>query len=444
MQAALLPCFVGMPKSKKPAIGGRARRPAQQKPAANTRAGSPSKPEPAIGGDACPVPETLTDRYYLKSQSWVFFFTQASIKNALAAVLSLNKSNPFLLAGSHPLVEGERMRLTWKVPVSGKSVYGHFRKRAPKTLGPNGICKPSFFSVAPPATPTSPSAPADVCGKPGQNAAIGAGAAIGAEGYQPLPDELAGASFDGLRCWDVQAVKAALEEFGFVVLRGFIPERINKMALDESQAYFLGVLKSFQHGFSIDQGHSGFDEISKLPSFVWEKTPKKEVVVDFAPGGLGMLVDRNSLIVEGVGFGGQAEMKGVRRGWAVTKLRSGEPLADVVQPLAEAANRDWPGSIEVTFQPPAHYSPLAESQKWGVFSSRGYQPKLGLGKCTDAINFASAMGVMNAQLWMRNFLAELHCCLPTELCWQPDGVSCKAGVSFARAWRVMESRFHVI
>lgn len=84
-------------------------------------------------------------------------------------------------------------------------------------------------------------------------------------------------------------------------------------------------------------------------------------------------------------------------------------------------------NLEITFVDQISFTPLAESQKWGVSTSRGYQNKLGLGKCTDAVNFQDCAAVKAAQLWMRSFFASLHGCLPEELCWQPDGVSFKAG-----------------
>jgi hypothetical protein len=252
--------------------------------------------------------------------------------------------------------------------------------------------------------------------------------------YPSLPEELHGASFDAQRCWDIVMVRAALEEYGFVVLRGFVPERIAQPALAEATEYFLGVLRAFKHGYAIDKGVAGIDEVARLPSCVWENVAKKKKTITFAKGSLGMTVHPQTLEVVGLTPNGQASRLGVRPGWAVEKASNGRRgLTKVRQPLVAWLEAEQPAVSFVTFQPPANYSPLAVSQKWGVFTSKGYQPDLGLGKCTDAENFATSAGVMNAQLWMRNYLASLHDCMPTELCWKPDGVSFKAGISFRNA-----------
>jgi hypothetical protein len=83
----------------------------------------------------------------------------------------------------------------------------------------------------------------------------------------------------------------------------------------------------------------------------------------------------------------------------------------------------------MVFQKDVCWTPFALKQKWGVSTSRGYQPKLGLGKCTHPY-YVDSPASRDAQLYMRNFLANLHKCLPHELCWQPDGNSFKAGWSF--------------
>jgi hypothetical protein len=395
-------------------------------------------PQSAIGGNVA-----LTEKYVVKSQRWNLHFSKKTLKAGLQAILSLNKSNPFLAAGSDPVVDGTSLRLTWQMPVTGKSVYGHFRKRAGPTLGPNGSCRPLNFSPGHNTTLSMSPLPSDVEATTPPPAAIGADAAAtpkdsesaaASEGsYPPLPGEFTNASFDVTHGWDIRLVRAALEMRGFVVLRRFIPERIITRARGEATEYFLGVLKSFQHGFSIDKDDAGFDDVAKLPAFVWDNKVKSPKVICFGAGQLGIVVDHPSLQVTEVTPGGQAALLGVQPGWVVAKAREGQPLAAVRQPLAawiQQGQTKNPGNNEVTFQPPRNYTPFADSQKWSFFKSRGYQPLLGLGKCTDAIHFADAMGVMSAQLWMRNFLADLHECLPTELCWRPDGVSFKAGGVF--------------
>ena len=86
-----------------------------------------------------------------------------------------------------------------------------------------------------------------------------------------------------------------------------------------------------------------------------------------------------------------------------------------------------PEVMKITFQYMIGFSDFADRQKWGVATSRGWQQGLGMGKCTDAAYFRDCVGLRNTQMWMRNFLASLSNCMPDELCWQPDGASCKAG-----------------
>ena len=199
--------------------------------------------------------------------------------------------------------------------------------------------------------------------------------------------------------------------------------------MEEATQYFLGVLRSFHYGFGIDKGVAGFDALVDLPSFVWERKTRETVQMIFGPGPLGMIVDPRTNEVEELLPGGQAFRKGVGAGWVVENVVApaigGDSAPSNVCGRLAAIRESGEGA-GITFQPPTHYSDLAVSQKWGVFSSKGYQPKLGMGKCTDPINFANCHGVMDAQLWMRNILASLHGCLPSELCWQPDGVSLKA------------------
>ena len=258
-----------------------------------------------------------------------------------------------------------------------------------------------------------------------KTALVGTEKAVAGDPYPPLPDRFAGATFDGSRSWDVAAMQKALEDFGFLYLPEFIPESITNLAFDQATQYFLGVLRSFEHGLSINKGMEGFDELAGLPSCAWERKPRREVAKTFEAGPLGMTVEPSTSEVKELVPGGQAVSLGVQAGWVVKKVIVGsQPLAAFSKLLSEG---ELTKDTQITFRTPTHYSPLAVSQKWGVCTSRGYQPKLGLGKCTDSEHFAECPAVMNCQLWMRNLLATLHNCLPTQLCWQPDGVSFKAG-----------------
>jgi hypothetical protein len=278
--------------------------------------------------------------------------------------------------------------------------------------------------------------------------------------YLPLPDKFSTASFEAGRSGDFDAMRLALDRFGFVVLREFIPRGLSMQAFIEATTVFLDVMRSFRFGLSIDNGTKGFDELAKLPSAVWERRPSKEVALPFESGSPGMTLHVGTLEVQQLVPGGQASRKGVQLGWKVIQVESGndvckplhggskvcvdqrKSLAAMVHQGAFYKTKTIEGLVQegvflnitkITFKTPVDYTPLAASQKWGVSTSRGYQSKLGLGKSTDAVHFQKCPAVMNAQLWMRQPLAALHRVLPFDLCWQPDGVSFKAGdVSLSR------------
>jgi len=419
---------------KNPAIGGIQKPQRRFKVLKSAKATKQVAKKPA----KCQVAGTsnLTHKYSQRSQRWSLHFGPGTVKAALAALVTFNKKKPFLDPGSSPRVDGHIIHLVWRQAVTGKSLYGFFRKGLPKTLGPQGHCsalnfEPTFQYNDNRLSPTS-------TGHAATDAAIGAAkgeAGPSGGAYSPLPEEFAAASFGGKSmAWnDVSAMEKALEEHGFIILPGFVPEHITKQALEEATTYFLGVMKSFQHGFGIDKGMAGFDDLASLPGAVWEKQPKKEVTITFAEGLFGMKVGPKLEVLE-LTPGGQASNLGVQLGWVVVKVGGENQYRSKLMTLInDGATQGKKGGSPalcgkaITFQPPTCFSPLAVSQKWGVATSRGYQKELGLGKSTDPIHFSNCPAVVNTQLWVRNLLASLHGCLPTDLCWKPDGVSFKAG-----------------
>jgi hypothetical protein len=375
-----------------------------------------------------------TAKYFSRAQKWrVFFATGQAASKAVDAINKLNKERQCLLFGTDIQRNGKTLEFTWHSNVAGKTLYNYFRLHAAKTLGPGGSAPISDYR---------PTGPAQSCQLEGDTSAIGEeNSANKAQhvGYPALPTKLASVSFDCCRCWNLEQVKAGIEEQGFACIRGFTPKLMTDQAFQEATKYFLGVLKSFEHGYAIDEGLPGIDKLQNLPSKVWENKPKAKQVKHFVPGPWGMDIAPQTNEVMFVETGGQAAKMGVEAGWVVVgceKVDSkaveagkrlckrrvdGQPLAALLaSDLAEG------GDVVITFQPPMCYSPLAITQKWGVMTTRGHQHKLGLGKCTDPVNFQDAPAVMSTQLWMRNFISCLHGCLPEELCWQPDGVSFKA------------------
>jgi len=266
-------------------------------------------------------------------------------------------------------------------------------------------------------------------------------------GYPALPQELAGVSFDVSRgCCNMPLVRAALEEHGFICLRGFIPKMLVEKAFEESTTYFLGILRSFWGGMAIDEGLAGFDKLAKLPPMVWERRDIEKVTISFRPGEWGFQADPQTNIVNFVQDGGQAQLRGVKRGWVVllqqdgiATLKRGDRTRTLTSKGGDGllkggddigmwrGEKSWGGSspCKILFQAQEYYSTFAKDQKWGVCTQKGYFPKLGMGKCTEAVHLQSP-ATRDTQLWMRHFLATLHNCSPHELCWQPRGVSFKA------------------
>jgi hypothetical protein len=396
----------------KPAIGGKQKGPARS--LAKKRPG-PSMAEVSPNSHAM----NSTGKYTARSQKWQLdFATEAAARKASDTLSKLNHDRHFLQIGSDVLLMGLSIQLTWKSLVTGKSLYGYLRDNAPKTMGPGGATRPTNFSPARLAQSPSPASPA----------IGGAWPRDGDIGYPALPDRFSRVSFDYSNWWDMDLVKRALEEDGFVCLRQFIPQHMVDKAFHQATTNFLGVLKSLTHGFTIDEGLAGLDKLDGLPGKVWERKPSEPEVIHFDPGCLSMQVEPKTYEVKNYSpIDGQACQKGVQLGWVVVEVAiAGKPLTG--QPLAAFLQQgSCPKGAKITFQPPWQcYTPLANTQKWGISTSRGFQTKLGMGKCTDAVQFQDLPAVMGTQLWMRNFLASLHNCLPQDLCWQPDGGSFKA------------------
>ena len=72
-----------------------------------------------------------------------------------------------------------------------------------------------------------------------------------------------------------------------------------------------------------------------------------------------------------------------------------------------------------------HFNPFAVEQRWGCFTTRGYQQLLGVGRSLSASVLKDYPSVMACHHYMRHYLAFLHGCTPEALCWKPEGVSIK-------------------
>ena len=401
--------------------------------------------------------EGETAKYNLRAEWWELIFPDdKSTNKAVLAIQLANREKKFMRAGSEVQRVGNRLQIQWNGQVTGKSLYGYFRTHFPKTLGPSGSIQMNFRPLGFDTELQAPGIPADLGGtwakiKP-QTVAIGTGtppqiAATGAlpeeghlpaiggagpAGYLPMPARLAKTSFHADGWWNMDKVRSELDDVGFVCLRAFIPKLLVDKCFEESTQYFLKVLRSFWGGFAIDKGLAGFDDLAALPAKVWDRKLGGQVRLSFVKGSWGFQADPITYQVIAVEAAGQAERLGVICGWVVsevyykgTNILVGTSGAFGTVPMWIW----WDVDVEMVFQQDVCWTPFALKQKWGVSTSRGYQPKLGLGKCTNP-NYVDSPASRDAQLYMRNFLANLHKCLPHELCWQTDGNSFKAGWSF--------------
>ena len=397
--------------------------------------------------------EGETAKYNLRAEWWELIFPDdKSTNKAVLAIQLANREKKFMRAGSDVQRVGNRLQIQWNGQVTGKSLYGYFRTHFPKTLGPSGSIQMNFRPLgletelqAPGIggtwSKTEPQTVAIGTGTPPQIAAIGAlpeeghlpaiGGA-GPAGYLPMPARLAKTSFHADGWWNMDKLRSELDDVGFVCLRAFIPKLLVDKCFEESTQYFLKVLRSFWGGFAIDKGLAGFDDLAALPAKVWDRKLGGQVRLSFVKGSWGFQADPITYQVIAVEAAGQAERLGVICGWVVSEVY--DKGTNILVGTSGAFGTVpmwiwWDVDVEMVFQQDVCWTPFALKQKWGVSTSRGYQPKLGLGKCTHP-HYVDSPASRDAQLYMRNFLANLHKCLPHELCWQTDGVSFKAGWSF--------------
>jgi hypothetical protein len=386
---------------------------------------------------------------------------EKTTSKAVVAIQKVNHAKKFLRAGSEVERRGNHLQIQWNGQITGKSLYSYFRAHFQGTLGPGGNCPPTDFqpvglrSNQPELSPrsnqsgsqplaTTQEFPTNITcctGTEPQTAAIGAGtkteiAALGAglPGYPPMPAKWAKACFGVENWWKLDQVRYELDEMGFICLLAFLPKVLVDKCFGESTEYFFKVLRSFWGGFAIDKGLAGLDDVAALPPKVWEKYFGDPVTVLFPPGPWGFRFDPATKQVIAVGVSSYAEHHGVKTGWVVLDFQADGASIHPDPILFRLGTSGFiEGFVElgVVFRQDVCYSPFALTQKWGCSTSRGYQPLLGLGKCTNP-EFVNSPASLDAQLYMRNFLANVHNCLPHELCWQPDGNSFKAGRSFFR------------
>ena len=302
----------------------------------------PPEPEseaagPTIGGSESMAPKTLakqtkylqeggaTAKYSLRGQNWTLRFkTKQEAGKAMGLVTTFDQRfRHFLMVGAdvRKCQDGLGFSITWAREITGNSLHGWFRKNIPQ-MGKGGLCQFCDFWLQPVNGELLPRV-------------LGCGGA--ADSYPALPPALATASFDITNWWDMAKVRTALDEHGFVCLRKFIPTHITQLARDEATRYFLEVMRSFQHGYAIDEpGLAGFDKLAALPGKVWEHRPNlptTRIKFASASGSLGLVYNPLTKLVTKVHPWGQAHKHKVEVGWALVGTNS-EELNDEMHSLA--------------------------------------------------------------------------------------------------------------
>ena len=291
-------------------------------------------------------------------------------------------------------------------------------------LGPQGPAEPTQFApwVRAAVASAAPEPPEPIDG-----------------GYlADLPEPFATEASFGPEGWLTGQPLAALEKHGFVCMRQLIPEYMHEPAFGEVAEYFMAIGASFLGGHAIDkaEGLEGFDKWCELPAEVWERMELGtcKVVFEEIPR---FTMDEETGLITSVEPGGCAQKNGVKVGWRVEVVSDKKSTKKFSQPLAaklaslQATEMRWKayvqkvGAVEIEFQQMHCWTPYAIKQRWGVFATqRGFQPELGLGKCTEPEFMALPM-LREVQEYVKPFVAAMHKIPPRKLCWQPEGASLK-------------------
>ena len=330
----------------------------------------------------------------------------------------LDGRRPCVQRGSEPTLRDNSVSFVWNSEVAGKSMIEFLRAHEPEFFGPRGKVRIKSFEARAARSAIFNSAV-------GENAAASQPApGVHSSGpddgtYCPLPTTLASNSLDHSRWFDKAAVFDAFEAQGFLHLRAFVPDFMVARAYRDGLDYVLDILGSFTEGHAINSGDAGINDMQALPSKIWERRCHGKSVITFGPGPAGFEVGSDGHVTK-VEHDGQAQSKGVKVGW----LATGTGTDTTCSPASVSAAIAKEGGFKMTFEAWEFYSPYALRQKWGVSTSRGYQPALGLGKCMQAEN-TDILSIRAVQYYLKCYAAFLHQCCPEDLCWRVAGFSVK-------------------
>ena len=379
--------------SKKPARGGQSQQ--VTKTGAKTKQGKKA------------LSPTM-QKWFVHSKGWCLtFLTEKFATQATQAFRSANKDDNFLDNAAPVRVVGKRVFITWARPVVGKTVSGWIcnNKALRAVIAPEGKAKAIEWR---PWDPSECEAGLNLV-EPQEDSATVA--------YPPLKAPYNTVVALGRSEWfgsEMDQPLAVLNEYGFLCLRGFVPKCLVDPARDTCMHHFLQIIASFTDGHAIDEGPGGLDKVANLPPEVWESkshgTATKLFQKDLP---LGFHINSEGVVLS-TDLEGQASKVGVRMGWRVKAINGKmySPGQDVdFQKSAKKTKQRKPAAggqahhvTEINFKQVKLFSPCAIQQKWSVGLNRGYQPQLGLGKCTNPEFFANVKPLEEAQLYMRPWL----------------------------------------
>ena len=86
-----------------------------------------------------------------------------------------------------------------------------------------------------------------------------------------MPPEFSTCDFSKETCWGA-GLSTALADFGFAIVRAFIPEYMVAPARAAVEENFGRVLRSFTHGHMVER----LADVNKIPPFAWTKVLSRD------------------------------------------------------------------------------------------------------------------------------------------------------------------------
>ena len=282
--------------------------------------------------------ETKMAKWTTHSKGWVLTHVdprQATMAGEVFRKVAKEDAKYRLDPGMPVRVVGNKCFLSWPTPVTGKTVAGWWygSEEIMKIIGKGKKAQPMWWG--PVGHISHLLAPHPATGTP--NSTTGTPLAASG-GYPELPPKYGAASLEPPDWWgtleDPAKPLRILEEFGFLILRGFLPAIVAAPARQSVEAHLKMVMGSLTDGFATED----FDKLASLHPKVWEHkitnpeegpqvvthsfplTPPQAISIDwYLPGILGCALDARGFVTA-VKPKGPADQQGVKMGWQVLAI----------------------------------------------------------------------------------------------------------------------------